>query len=155
MSRTDEVRNSGARPIGGGDNAPFIKWGNSYVWVEGVIESFWEGDFGKVARLRVTNAHPELEGQKSKDEPREGIGPGMTANLGLSYAALNGIEEHLRGATVHVAFTGWGETKGGQRFREFTVLELEPAPARQAPASSGGGGSSSSPAPVTDDNIPF
>lgn len=164
MSRTDELRESGARQVGGGGaNAPFIKWGNSYVFVEGVIESFWSGEYGDVARLNVTQAHAELQGQLSKDEPRVGIDVGDIVNLGLGYAALSEIGPHLEGAEIHVAFTEWGETKGGQRFRNFTVFQLTDAREGAPPAPAAGSRNTSSPAPspqpagadVIDDDIPF
>lgn len=160
MSRTDEVRESGARPIGGGENAPFIKWGNHYAFVEGTIESFWSGEYGEVARLKVTNAHAELEGQLSKDEPRVAIEVGMVANLGLGYAALSDIGPHLEGAEIHVAFVDWGESKGsGNRFRNFTVFQLTDAREGAPPAPAAGSRNSppSQPASagITDDNIPF
>lgn len=135
MSRTEEVRNSGARPIGGdGDNAPFIKWGNSYAWVEGVIESFWEGDFGKVARLRVTNAHPELEGQKSKDEPREGIDPG---NDGQPRAIVRSTQRH-RGAPTRCDGAR-GVHRLGRDERRSTISRIHCARigARTGPAGTG------------------
>jgi hypothetical protein len=163
MSRTDELRDSGARQVGGrGENAPFVKWGNEYVFVEGVIESFWSGEHGEVARLKVTQAHAELEGQLSKDEPRVAVEVGMVVNLGLGYAALSDIGPHLEGAEIHVAFTEWGETKGGNRFRNFTVFQLTDANESAPPAPAPGSRNTSSPPPsqpagagVTDDDIPF
>lgn len=130
MSRTDDLRRGGARERGGGGGAPFVKFGDSYAWVEGHVTGFWTGKYGEVATLTVTNASAGLEAV-GKDEDGEkyrvAVETGMEANVGLNNAALEGrILESDRGKHFHVAFEGWGETKDGQNFRQFAVLEIPP-----------------------------
>ncbi len=130
MSRTDDLKRQGARSIGrgAGGSAPFVKFGDEYCFVEGIILDFWTGEYGRVAKMRVTAKSKNLMGSMGADEPQEPIEEGATVNVGLNYAALEEVTDSFLGSTVHIAFIEWGETKKGQRFRAFDVLEVEAAP---------------------------
>lgn len=124
MSRTDELMQGGARSrTGRGGGAPFVKWGDDPAWVEGKVLDIWEGKYGMAARVYVADCSDNLEAG-GKDE----MGPvekETEVNIGLNYAALeDSVTEEDRGAGLHFAFTGWGKTKDGTRFREFAVLEV-------------------------------
>ena len=128
-SRTEELRNrSDAVSLSNGDSAPFVAWPKEdCAYVEGRFEKLWEGTWGPVARILVHKASENAEGViGSGDERyRTVIEAGNEVNLGLSYAALNGISESQIGKVVHVAFTGWGETREGNRFRQFDVFAFD------------------------------
>jgi len=141
-TRTEELEQGGARRIGGGGSSPFIKWGDSYGFVEGSLEEIWEGKHGDVATIEVAAADGELYGQEGQGQPPVDVVPGMRVNVGLNYAALNGVTDDLVGSVVHVAFVQWAETKEGQQYREFRVYEVKP-------------GEEKEPSSVTDDDIPF
>ena len=127
-SRTEELQKRGdAVSLNNGDSAPFVVWPKEdYAYVEGRLEELWEGIYGPVARISIHKASENAEGAiGSGDERyRTAIEAGNEVNLGLSYAALNGISESQIGKVVHVAFTGWGETKEGNGYRQFEVLVL-------------------------------
>ncbi len=161
MSRTEDLKGRGAKTIGGvGGSAPFVKWTDEYAWIEGLVTGFWEGEYGRVARMKVTNTSGNIEGQMSADEPRAAIEIGDEINLGLGSAALDCVTDDYQGSTIHVAFIEWGKTKGGQDFRSFDVLEIEAGAQHSAPDSR-----PPDPAPsdsagprdagVKDDDIPF
>jgi hypothetical protein len=128
VSRTDELRRGGARERSGGGGDPFVKFGDEYSWVEGTVSGFWTGKYGDVATLTVGAASTGLEAVGKDEEGNEfrtRVEPGMLANVGLNNAALEGrVSENDKGKTLHFAFEGWGETRSGQRFRQFAVLEL-------------------------------
>ncbi len=165
MSRTEDLKGGGARQVGGvGGSAPFVKWTDDYAWLEGKITGFWEGEYGRVARVVVSNTSGNLEGQMGAGEARQTINAGDEVNLGLGSAALDCITDDFHGSTVHVAFIEWGTTKAGQQFRSFDVLEIE-AGAQHAPPSERDDSRPPDPAPsdsagprdagVKDDDIPF
>lgn len=124
MSKTDELREGGARKVGGGGDAPFVKWGNSYAYVEGVLQAIWEGDYGENAKVHVTDCSDNLEASMGKDDEPSGVLEGDTVNVSLNYSALDGITPGLKGKVVHVAFEGWQKSKRGQEYRVFTVFDL-------------------------------
>ena len=128
-SRTEELRKrSDAVPLSNGDSAPFVVWPKEdYAYVEGRLEECWEGIYGPVARISVHKASENAEGGiGSGDERyRTVIEAGNEVNLDLSYAAFPGISESQIGKVVHVAFTGWGETREGNRYRQFEVFALD------------------------------
>lgn len=128
MSRTDDLRDKGARSVtGGGADSPFVRWPDSYAWVEGRVLSFWSGKYGKVMTLRLTSASKNLRAGDA-DDP-EPVSSDQVINVGLSSTALQDVPEEVStGAVVHVAFEGWETSeKSGNDYRVFEVLELEPA----------------------------
>lgn len=165
MSRTDELKRSGAKPIGkgSGGSAPFVKFGDDYAYVEGVIVDIWKGEYGRVAKIRTTDVSENLVAQMNAEEPTEPVRAGETVNVGLNFAALEEVTDSFLGACVHIAFVEWGETKRGQRFRAFDVLEVEPAPWQSHDDDDEAEPDAPSPSPtsdrpdagVTDDDIPF
>lgn len=129
MSRTDELRRGGAKERGGGGGGtPFVKWGERYAWVEGDILKLWEGKYGKSATVRVTRHSDDIQAAGKTEEGEKyirPIAPGQEVNVGLNYAALEGaVTDSDEGRRFHFAFEGWGESKNGDRYRVFTVLEL-------------------------------
>lgn len=137
MSRTDQLRRGGARERGGGGGgAPFVKWPDRYSWVEGRVVTTWEGKYGLSATVEVTVVSDGLQA-KGKTEDGEPfirpITPGVEVNVGLNYATLEGtIKPDDEGKYFHVAFEGWGETKNGDRYRVFAVLEVDAPDAERA-----------------------
>jgi hypothetical protein len=128
MSRTEELRRGGATERGGGGGgAPFVRWPDSYAFIEGRVINVWTGKYGDTATLHVTGASPGLQaGGKTEDGEKYArkVTPGTEVNVGLNYASLQGtISAADQGAHFHIAFEGWGETKKGDRFRMFAVLE--------------------------------
>ena len=158
-----ELRKRGdAVPLSNGDPAPFVKWPEEdYAYVEGRLEQVWEGTYGPVARISVHRASDNAEGViGSGDERyRTVIKPGNEVNLGLQYAGLKGLAESQIGKVVHVAFTGWGETREGNRFRRFEVFRIDEPGGDVAPADQEdlirGDSESDSPVPKPDDDLPF
>ena len=126
-SRTEELRNrSDAVPLSNGDSAPFVVWPKEdYAYVEGRLEQVWEGTYGPVARISVHRASESAESGSGDEQNRTAIEAGNEVNLGLNYAALKGISESDIGKVVHVAFTGWGETREGNRYRQFEVFAFD------------------------------
>lgn len=134
-NRTDELRNRGARDRTG-EQYPFISWPGSkndpmgeysYAFLEGRVERLWTGTYGLVATLTVTGVSAGLRGVIGSGDDRQetDIAVGETVNVGLKLAALAGtISEKDVGTEFHIAFSGWGESKGGDRFRQFAVLEV-------------------------------
>ncbi len=164
MSRTDDLKQRGARSIGrgAGGSAPFVKWGDEYTYVEGVILDMWKGEYGEVAKMRTTDVSENLVAQISEDEGPAPVAVGDTVNVGLGYASLQEVTSSFLGSTVHIAFIEWGETKGGKKFRAFDVLEVEAAPWQshddddEGDPAPGPSTSLSGPdAGVKDDQIPF
>jgi len=133
MSRTEELRNQGAtdRTAGGG---AFVKWpsGDTPAWIEGEVREVWESEYGPAVTLVVSGCENIVLGGGDIPEP------GTTVNIGLNYASLqNAVKDGDVGRVLHVAFEGWGETKAGEAFRRFAVLEV---PANEPPS---------------DDDVPF
>lgn len=179
MSRTDELASSGAKQIGGGGNAPFVKWGDNRSYVEGRVLNLWESQYGMNARIAVEKASSGLEASSGKGEPRVRVEPGMEVNVGLNYTALAGLTEDQVGHDVHVAFEGWVESKSGNDYRNFRVFDLggagetrsgkenaterseeqlEPSARMKSRQASGGGPGapgSESPPPPGEDDLPF
>ena len=137
MSRTEDLARSGATSIGGGGGgASFVKWDDEYAWVEGRVREIWESQYGKVALLEVTAASDTLRVTDKDDEGNKtsvGVVAGDDLNVSLNYAGLKGINAGHITATIHIAFEGWGETKAGQRFRAFRVLEINAADEADTP----------------------
>lgn len=141
MSRTDQLRRGGARERGGGGGgAPFVVWGDHYAWLEGVVESVWQTQYGPAVTMKVTNTGGDSLRTKGKNEDgqetRGTVAVGEEVNVGLNNKMLEGaITQDDEGAHVHVAFEGWQEPKGAgaNRYRVFAVLEMEPADARAVP----------------------
>ena len=69
--------------------------------------------------------HESAEAGSGDEQNRTPIEAGNEVNLGLNYAALKGISESDIGKVVHVAFTGWGETREGKPFRRFEVFRID------------------------------
>ena len=125
MSRTDELRIAGAsergveRESNGGvttvGDTPFVKWPqDDYAWVEGTVLEIWEGQYGENVKLSIIDSGPE-----------DGPLPGSTVNVGLNSAALRDkVTKEDLGKGVHIAFCGWKESCGGNRYRLFTVIEF-------------------------------
>ena len=109
---------------------PFVVWPKEdHAYVEGLLVKLWEGTHGPVARISVHEASDNVEGVTGSGDAqyRTVIEAGSEVNLGLNYAALDGIGESQVGKVVHVAFTGWGETKGGNSFRRFENFTFDEA----------------------------
>lgn len=153
MSRTDDLRNQGARDRTGG-GGPFVKWPKDarHVWVEGTVTDLWEGEYGLAATIRVGDVNGVEAG--GGDGPTRPVEIGDEVNVGLNYASLkDSVQESDIGGEFHFAFEGWGETRGGDKFRRFAVLEISPPPRREPEretAPSGGG-----PVSAPDDDLPF
>lgn len=135
MSRTDDLRQRGARDrIGGGGGAPFVDWPRQPpAWVEGRVLRLWETKYGIAVTIKVQARSNGLQ-YKGKDEdgnPVNGsVEPSQEVNVGLNYAALrDSVTETDIGVAMHFAFESWGESKAsGNHYRNFAVLEL-PDPA--------------------------
>lgn len=147
MSRTDDLRNRGATDRTGGGGA-FVRWpkDDRHVWIEGEVRELWESEYGPAVSLRVSAVDGVVAGG-GEGSPARDIIPGEEVNVGLNYASLkDAVRPEDVGTKLHFAFEGWGETKSGDNFRRFAVLEVP------SPAPAGGGG-----APVSepDDSLPF
>ena len=133
MSRAEELREAGARVIGGAriegaTSTPFVAWPpNATAWVEGTVEELWEGKYGTNATIAVTNSGGLA------DEHRVGA----KANVGLSSATLKDrvTEEHI-GEVLHFAFLGWVEPANGNRYRNFEI-QVVPEALRHASIGNG------------------
>jgi hypothetical protein len=126
-TRTETLREKGARQRSSGDRAPFVNWPDEYAFIEGVVTDLWEGKYGKVARMRVAAVSDGLLAVDGEGEDRKefAINFDDVVNVGLSYASLREtIEEQDQGSAFHIAFEGWDTTKGGQKFRLFRVIDL-------------------------------
>lgn len=126
MSRTDELRDEGAKQVGGGGEHPFVKWGESRAYVEGEIVSYWESKYGGVFTMRVFDCSDHLEAQMGQDEPMVKVEPGQTVNVGLQYSALEGLGEKYVDKSLHIAFEGWEKSRTGNRYRVFQVFDVTP-----------------------------
>ncbi len=134
-NRTDELVKGGARPRTG-NQYPFVTWPDTYVFIEGKVERIWEGKYGEVAELLVSGVSKDLKAALGVETERveTGIDVGEVVNLGLGYATLDGvITEKDIGSELHVSFAGWSESKSGQRFRQFAVLEVPSKDGRGEP----------------------
>jgi hypothetical protein len=128
MTRTDELGQGGARRVGGGGGSGFVKWTDSYGWLEGRVTEFWEGRYGRVASIELAALGGALTLQTGAgDEKVESVpSVGDTVNVGLNYSALEPLDnDSFKGKLIHVAFEGWQEGKdGGNRYRVFKVYDL-------------------------------
>lgn len=130
MSRTDEVRGRGRERGGSGaGGAPFVRWGDSYAWVEGRVAGSFSTKYGLAVTIDLSNVGgAPLEAQGRDEEGADftvGIKSGMRVNVGTQSTTLTGkITAEDEGKNFHVAFEGWEEPKGGNRYRVFSVIEL-------------------------------
>lgn len=139
-SRTDALRKGGGterRGSGGGGDG-FVKWGDEYAWIEGEVVGTFETKFGLAATMAVTNtggASLMVHGTDDNGEEfSEPVRAGSQVNIGLASATLRDtIKANDKGKKFHVAFEGWDQAKGGNRYRCFAVIELTE---REAPAAS-------------------
>ena len=173
MSRTNDLKKKGASErtgTGAGGGPPFVRWPESYAWIEGTVTDFWSHrKYGDVAVFEVTGCSAGLEA-KGRTEDGENyviqVEPRTTVSVGLGYAALAGrIEEADKGGHFHVAFEGWEMPEDGDnRYRVFTVLEVplaeappdnERTPMPQAAAIGGGPGAPGEEAPPIEDYDDF
>ena len=127
MTRTDELVDSGAPNLSGGESHPFIKWSNSYGFIEGEVRRIWTGVYGRVAEILLSDFGGELHaeiGTKTEKE-RVSLDLGMTFNVGLNLASLeDAVLPSQVGKGIHIAFVEWDKTQDGTDFRRFTVLSL-------------------------------
>ena len=128
-SRAEQLLKSGrAKSLTSGGSAPFVHWpaDGQHMFIEGEVVELWEGKYGQVARLLISQASANAWGVSGggDSQSRAPIETGQQVNVGLNYAALEGVGEKQVGGSVHIAFTGWGETKDGNPFRQFEVLEF-------------------------------
>lgn len=156
MSRTDEVRDRGRERGGSGGGAPFVKWGEDYAWLEGRVVGSFQTKYGLAVTFDVTGTGGAgLEAQGRDDDGEQfttSVKAGDQVNFGTQSAALQGkIVAEDEGKAFHVAFEGWEHPKGGNRYRVFTVIELEEREAQVAGAGQGQGATMSDP----DDDLPF
>lgn len=157
MSRTNQLREQGARERGGaGGGAPFVKWGDAYTWVEGEIIGSFQTKYGLAVTMMVTATHDAGLQAQGRDEDGNNfttdVRVGEEVNIGTQSAALQGkITEDDHGKFFHVAFEGWEHPTGGNRYRVFTVIEItpedEPVTSERVRESMSGSAS--------DDNLPF
>lgn len=130
-SRTEELRNSGARSRGGsGGGAPFVKWGDDPAWVEGEVVGLWTTQYGQAVTLAVSEASPQLhvQGRDEHGTPLSGFAKDCEeVNVGLNHAALEGaITEADVGRRFHIAFEAFVVSKATKnKYRSFAVFELE------------------------------
>lgn len=132
MSRTDEIRKGGGgreRGGSGGGGVPFVKWGDTYTWLEGLVTGSFETKYGLAVTLRVDAIHADgLKAQGRDDEGNEyvtSVALGTEVNIGTQSATLEGkITDADKGKCFHVAFEGWEESKAHNRYRVFAVIEL-------------------------------
>lgn len=129
MSRADDLRKGGARERGGAGGAGFVAWGDDYTWLEGELVGSFKTEYGLAVTMRVANVHERGVGVKGKDEEgrafEERVSVGDEVNIGTQSASLNGkLTADDVGKHFHVSFDGWGESKGGRKFRAFTVIEM-------------------------------
>ena len=123
--RTDALIQDGAKQLGSQAAVPFVRWQDAYAYLEGLVLEIWEGTYGPVCRLRLSECENLLGiSGKGADRVEHRLEPGMEVNLGLTYAGLKTIDEERIGKMLHVAFEHWGETRDGNPFRSFRVLEL-------------------------------
>ena len=131
-NRTEELRAQGHTEPANDlesqyENTPFIRWGDKYNWVEGVIEGFFETKYGQCATLLVANVYSDgdaLMAQYGQD-PAQPVAVGQKVNIGLYNAALQGkITEDKVGHSYHIAFEQWHETKNGNKMRQFVQFDL-------------------------------
>ena len=127
MTRTNDLIGSGAQNLSGGESHPFIKWSNSYGFIEGEVRRIWTGVYGRVAEILLSDFGGELHaeiGTKTEKERIE-LETGRTFNVGLNLASLeDAVLPSQVGKGIHIAFVEWGKTKDGTDFRQFTVLSL-------------------------------
>ncbi len=133
MTRTDELIGSGAHNLSGGESHPFIKWGDSYGFVEGEVRRIWTGIYGRVAEILLSDFGGELHaeiGTKTEKERVE-IEKDKTFNVGLNLASLeDAVLPSQVGKGIHIAFVEWSQTKEGTDFRQFKVLSLNSGAAK-------------------------
>lgn len=128
-TRTEELVGKGAHNLSGGEGHPFIKWGNTYGFVEGEVRRIWTGVYGRVAEILIGDFGGDLHaliGSKSEgDQEKVEIKKGETFNVGLNLASLeDAVLPSQVGKDIHIAFVEWSQTKDGTDFRQFTVLSL-------------------------------
>jgi hypothetical protein len=136
-TRTDEVRGRGRERGGSGGGAPFVRWGDRYAWIEGRMTGSFDTKYGLAATIKVSQvggAALEVQGKDEEGaEYSHRLEVGTEVNVGTQAATLAGkILAEDKGKAFHIAFEGWEEPKGKNRYRMFTVIELtdrEPAKA--------------------------
>ena len=142
-SRTAEVQGRGRERGGSGGGAPFVRWGDSYAWIEGRMTGSFDTKYGLAVTIAVARAGgAPLEVQGKDEEGAEyshGLEIGSEANVGTQSATLAGkILAEDKGKVFHIAFEGWQSPKGKNRYRVFRVIEMpderEPAGASGAPS---------------------
>ena len=136
MSRTDELRSSGAvartKEVSGdasAEPAPYVKWGDEYAWVEGQAMDLWDSPkgYGASVAMALTSCSDNLEGKLGTEIVA--IEAGKRVNVGLGSATLQGTitaADVAQGKHFHVAFMRWHEPANGNRYRVFAVLEVAP-----------------------------
>lgn len=183
-SRTERWKERGGRSLGGGGrgiSAPFVKWprDGSYAWLEGRVVAVWPGKYGEVATVELTALSRNLVAVEGagEDRRRVQVGEGDMLNVGLNYSALEGIGPEQEDRLIHLAFTGWAESKTGDQYRAFEVLEApedatpeqergrrperepdrrpEPEPRRREPSGTPPVGKSGDELPGEGDDLPF
>lgn len=157
MSRTDELRNRGARERGGGGGAPFVDWPDEPpAWVEGRVIGLWESQYGHNATIKVADHSTGLQ-VKGKDEEgkkyTESAKAGMEINVGLNYKALeDSVTDDDVDRLLHFAFEHWGKSAStGNHYRDFTVLEVPEDPVTGMPTEE----EATEAAAESDDGLPF
>ncbi|MFQ5888813.1 MAG: hypothetical protein ACE5JR_02035 [Gemmatimonadota bacterium] len=130
-TRTEELLRQGVRTLSKGGKAPFVKWGDEPCWLEGRILGRWESQYGPVLRIEVMAASENLTATTGtgKEKVEYPVLPAVDVSLSLSYKALRDALANVGdGRLIHVAFEGWSETRGGNTFRNFIVLDLSEEP---------------------------
>tara|TARA_R100000808_G_scaffold5443_2_gene16593 strand:+ start:594 stop:1133 length:540 start_codon:yes stop_codon:yes gene_type:complete len=138
-SRTEELRQQGhTEPVSNSEseyeNVGFIRWGDTYNFVEGIIESFFDSKYGdpgnnECVTLLVTKINDEAVTPlvtQYKEDPPQPVKVGQKVNIGLNNAALRGkILPEKVGHEFHIAFEKWGKsTSSGFKYRIFTQFDL-------------------------------
>jgi len=127
-TRTQALKERGARRRNAGERAPFVKWPGESAFVEGTITDLWEGKFGNVVRLLVAAASDNLVAVRGEGETREEhpVRAEDVVNVGLNYANLkDSLDGQDQGRVVHIAFEGWQMTQDDQKYRQFAVFEVD------------------------------
>ncbi len=135
MRRTRQLREAAqggggrVRSLSNNDRAPFIGWTEEPAFVEGELLDLWTGKNGKVARLIVHEATDGLEAIMGSggEQTRHRVTPDAQVNVGLDLAQLRDIETETVDETLRIAFMGWGETKKGEKTRNFDVIAFTDA----------------------------
>jgi hypothetical protein len=145
-TRTQELQGRAReRKSSGGGGTPFVRWADSYAWVEGKMVGSFDTKYGLAATIEVTNTGGSPLSALGKDEEGNDftvkVEPGIRVNIGTGAALLSGtITKEDEGKSFHVAFEGWEKPKGKNQYRIFKVFDMSDREPAKAGAPSAWGG---------------